>query len=130
MFHTFISQEERRSFGGSDFLEIQMCRLPRDTGISEILSVDSISHWQNSSLYVYGDDMEEFYREYGEIFRYGYYSNGEQGMPDCCGINYYTQEQMRQITEDIAEGKPKEWQVLLEWMENAGECNGMYLLGV
>ena len=27
LFHTFNTQEERRKFGGSDFIEMQYCRL-------------------------------------------------------------------------------------------------------
>ena len=28
LFHTFKSQEERRKFGGSAFIEIQFCNMP------------------------------------------------------------------------------------------------------
>ena len=28
LFHTFSSQEERRKYGGSAFIEIQYCKLP------------------------------------------------------------------------------------------------------
>lgn len=39
LFHTFGSQEERRKFGGSCFIEIQYCRLPENTQLEKIISV-------------------------------------------------------------------------------------------
>lgn len=30
LFHTFRAQEERRRFGGTDFMEMQYCKLPLD----------------------------------------------------------------------------------------------------
>ena len=129
LFHTFASQDERREFGGSDFLELQRCELKRGTMLKEIASVD-IDHWKNDSLYICGDDMEEFYAIYGEIFRDGYYANGERGVVDCCGINYYTLEQTMLIVEKLKQEKPKDFQVLLDWLSDAEEYNGIYLLGL
>ncbi len=129
LFHTFASQDERREFGGSDFLELQLCELKRGTMLKEIASVD-IDHWKNDSLYICGDDMEEFYAIYGEIFRDGYYANGESGVVDCCGINYYTLEQTMLIVEKLKREKPKDFQVLLDWLSDAEEYNGIYLLGL
>lgn len=130
LFHTFVSQNERRKFGGSDFMELQLCKLNRGTEFGKIVSNEAIKHWKNDSLYIYGDNMEEFYAVYGEIFRDGYYGNGERGMVDCCGINYYTWEQTIAITEKLKKEKPKDFQVLLDWLADAEAYNGMYLLGV
>ena len=60
LFHKFVSQEERRAFGGSDFIELQYCRLPHGSKLRSIISVDAISHWKLDSLYVSGDDMDVF----------------------------------------------------------------------
>ena len=77
MFHIFNSQEERREYGGSAFIEIQFCRLPNDTSLSEIVAVNSIKNWMNNSLYV--DDENEFYSEYSHIFDCGTYNNMKNG---------------------------------------------------
>ena len=61
LFHTFNSQEERRAFGGSMFIELQFCKLPVGTKNKKIISVDSIVNWQNDSLYVSNENM--FYKE-------------------------------------------------------------------
>jgi len=41
MFHIFDSQEKRRKYGGSAFMEIQFCRLPEGTPM-EIFSQQSL----------------------------------------------------------------------------------------
>ena len=130
LFHSFNNQEERRAFGGSDFLELQFCRFKRGTSIKNIVSEDGIVNWYNDSLYVSGDDWEAFYKNYKEIFNNGTYSNLKRGKVDCCGINYYSPEQVEEIIKNIEEKKPKEYQVVLEWLNKAVDFNGVYILGV
>lgn len=130
LFHTFASQDERRKFGGSDFMELQLCKVNRGTELEKIVSNEVIAHWKNDSLYVYGDDLEEFHAIYSRIFRDGYYANGERGMIDVCGINYYTLEQTMGIVEVLKREKPKDFQVLLAWLADGEKYNGLYLLGV
>lgn len=43
-----------------------VCRLKRGTEFKEIVSNKAIEHWKNDSLYICGDDMEEFYAIYEE----------------------------------------------------------------
>ena len=130
LFHTFASQDERRKLGGSDYIEFQLCKLKRGTKLEKIVSNEAVKHWKNDSLYICGDDMEEFYAIYGEIFRDGYYGNGERGIVDYCGINYYTLEQTMFIVERLKREKPKDFQILLDWLTDVGKHNGIYLLGV
>ena len=59
LFHSFNTQDERRAFGGSDFLELQFCEHKSGTSIKRI--VNKIENWRNDSLYVSGDDMDTFY---------------------------------------------------------------------
>ena len=61
LFHSFNSQEERRKCGGSDYIELQYCRFPVGTETKKIISVNRIRHWENDSLYVYGEDSPLFY---------------------------------------------------------------------
>ena len=69
LFHTFSSQKERRNFGGSCFVEFQYCTLSGDKTLNTI--VNEVNHWNNSSLYLHGDDMNEFLNSYKEIFTNG-----------------------------------------------------------
>lgn len=130
LFYTFSSQEERREFGGSYFIEMQYCRLPQGTEIERIVSVDAIEHWKNDSLYIYGDDDNEFVLHYGKIFTGGTYGNLKCGIVDMYGINYYSREQAHLILETVKEIKPLDYQVLINWLEKAKENVGFYILGL
>ena len=46
LFHIFHSQKERRDFGGSDFIEMQYCKLEQDSEIEKIVSADAINYWK------------------------------------------------------------------------------------
>jgi len=130
LFHTFGSQEERRKFGGSCFTEIQYCRLPENTQLEKIISVKAITDWKNDSLYIYGDDMADFYAQYGPIITGGTYNNLEQGPVDLYGINFFTQKQAAQIIERIEAERPPEYQVLRDWLNAGKQFIGFYVLGV
>lgn len=130
LFHTFSSQEERRNFGGSDFIEIQYCKLPQESKLEKIVSVDAVSHWKNDSLYVSGDDMEEFYQHYGTVITGGVYNSGESGPMDLVGINFYSRRQAACIIERLQQETPPEYQVLRRWLEKGEAYIGFYILGV
>ena len=102
MFYTFSSQEERRKFGGSYFIELQYCKFNPGTEIKKIISVDAIESWKNDSLYIHGDDDNKFISHYGKIFTGGIYNNGKSGMLDIDGINYYSREQTKLINTAIS----------------------------
>jgi hypothetical protein len=128
MFYTFTSQEERRRVGGSCFIEFQFCKLPIDTKINKIVSVDSINNWLNDSLYI--SDENYFYEEYNNIFDYGIYSNLERGIVDIYGINYYPPELIEVIINKILKETPSDYKKLVEWLEKAKAYNGFYILGI
>ena len=130
LFHSFHSQAERRKFGGSDFIEIQYCRLPKGTSIREIVSVDAIKDWKDDSLYIFGDDMDLFYQNYGDIITDGVYCNGDRGPMDLCGINFYSKDQATDMLKRLAEEKPPEYQILCRWLQAGEQYLGFYLLGV
>ena len=116
LFHVFRSQSERKDLGGSDFIEIQYCRLPTGATIHEIDSIDSIVHWKNDSLYILGDHMDVFDQNYGAIITGGIYHNEETGPMDLFGINFYSQKQAASIAERIKAERPLEYSVLLDWL--------------
>ena len=130
LFHTFSSQDERRQFGGSDFIELQYCRIRQGAEIGEILSVQAIEHWKNDSLYIFGDDMDAFFAQYCKIFSKGIYNNRECGGVDLLGINYYSPEQTALMTEAIKRETPADSQRLLDWLDGGKQYNGFYVLGV
>lgn len=130
LFHRFGSQEERRAFGGSCFIELGYCKLPQSAGIKRIVSVEAVPRWEDDSLYVHGDDMDGFFAQYGRILDGAIYNSMESGPPDLFGINYYPRERLRAITEDIEREKPRDFQIILDWLKKADRYTGFYVLGV
>lgn len=130
MFHSFHSQAERRAFGGGDFMEIQYCRLKPSTTIEELVSLYMVEHWEDDSLYIYGDDWNDFWDAYGAIITGGTYANLESGELDAFGINYFSPEQTASIIKRIREETLPDDQTLLKWLENGTQYNGFYILGV
>ena len=129
MFYSFASQEERKRVGGTCFIEIQYCKMPADTSMKQIVSV-SISHWHDDSLYISGDDENEFYDEYSGIFDCGIYNNLKVGAVDCCGINYYKPELIPLLIERICNKEPADYKKLVDWLGKAKQYNGFYILGL
>ena len=130
LFYKFVSQEERRAFGGSDFIELQYCRLPHGSNLRSIISVDAISHWKLDSLYVSGDDMDVFFSNYHMIFDHGIYNNGKSGVIDVIGLNYYSPESTALIVERVKEKHPLDYEPLLQWLDDVKNFNRFYVLGV
>lgn len=128
LFHRFNNQEERRAFGGSDFLELQFCQHKSGTSIKRI--VNKFENWRNDSLYISGDDMDTFYSCYKDVFKNGTYNNLKSGDIDFFGINYYSPEKVDEMIKTIEEKKPKDYIIVLEWLNKAKEFNGIYILGV
>jgi len=127
LFHSFLTQEDRRALGGSAFLEFQHCRLNAGKPIRQIVS--AIDHWQTDSLYVHVNDMECFYEAYAGILGSATYQNGKNGPLDIYGIHYYPPEKTNIIVKALQEKQPPEYKILLEWLSRDGE-GGFYLLGL
>ena len=130
MFHKIANNDDRREYGGSAFIEMQYCKLKIGTSIKRLVAVDSINKWQNDSLYIYIDDIDTFYCEYKEVFTNGLYNNNQFGIMDIHGINYYAQQEVLKIIDRITSKKPKEYEKLLEWLDNGLHYNGIYILGI
>ena len=130
LFHSFSSQTERREYGGSDFIELQCCKLKRGTSIKKIISVDHIEHWKTDSLFLSGDDMDNFISLYSDIFNQGFYNNGKSGSLDLFGINYYHPELEEAIVKRLRERNSEDDRILTDWLMTADEHNGLYILGV
>ena len=130
LFHSFNNQDERRAFGGSDFLELQFCKMKKGTNIKSIVLTRNIVDWCNDSLYVSGDDTDVFYKHYKNVFKNGVYNNLKSGDIDFFGINYYSPELVEEMIKTIEANKPEDYAVILAWLNKAKEFNGVYILGV
>ncbi len=128
MFLKFKSTKERRAYGGSCFIEIQYCRLPLGTPAQKI--VNTITHWDLTSLYIYDNHMSDFYDEYKNILNNGLYYNMTEGLVDSWGINYYNEEKTKMIIEKLKTYKPTGFEMFLEWLNENPYHNGFYVLGV
>lgn len=120
MFYFFKNQNERRESGGSAFIEIQYCKLKRETDLNKIKDFHSVQNWQDDSLYVHAEDIDDFFLEYGDIF---------QGV-DCYGINYFPPAQLKEIIAKTEIRKPSDYAALLKWLKRASDFNGVYILGI
>ena len=125
---TFPSQEERRKFGGSAFLEIQFCRMPKEPPIKEIVAVENIKSCQNDSLYVH--EIADFISIYGKYFDDGIFNNLKSGSLDVYGINYYYSDFVKRLIERLLNDKPAEYNQFVNWLKQAEKYNGFYILGI
>ena len=130
LFHTFKSQEERRKFGGSAFIEIQFCNMPFQATMKELVAVNSIQDWKDDSLYIYIEDDNLFFQEYSGILDCGTYNNMKTGIVDLYGINYYAPSLTDSIIERLNKEKPKDYEILVEWLRKSKAYNGFYILGI
>ncbi len=122
MFLQFTNQEERKEKYGSCFLELSYCKLKRNTSLRKILKIKNLPNWQNDSLYVFVDDLYEFFKEYNEIFdieESSLYSD-----------KYFSFDKAKEIIGIIKNKKPKDYEIILKWLEYAIENNGFYILGI
>ena len=128
MFLTFDSQEERSAYGGTCFIELQFCKLPAGTSTEQI--VKDTDFWHNDSLYIEDEDHASFYSAYKDIFGYGVHYDLSEGYFDTWGITYYGTECIDAISERALAQKPEDYEILLEWLDQARSHNGFYILGV
>ena len=134
MFLKFDSQDDRRKYGGSCFVELQFCKLPRESSLKEILG--GIEYWRDDSLYVHGDSP--IYQEYKDIFGFGILDNGvedgeenvEEGLFNYYGVTYYKPELIDEIIERARDARPDGYATLIAWLEEAKQYNGFYISGL
>ena len=126
MFLKFHSQDERRAYGGSCFIELQFCKLSADTALNDILQ--QYTHWQNDSLYVHDD--APLYTEYGAVFGNGVHPDLTESYFDGWGVTYYRPDQIEGIIQRAAEAALDGCETLIEWLNTAKQYHGFYILGV
>ncbi|MBR2908864.1 MAG: hypothetical protein IKC11_00740 [Clostridia bacterium] len=115
--------------GNRTAIEIQYCKLPTNTSIKKKVSVSKIKSQLEDSLYVIWENASSFLDIYSDIFTNGIYNNLSTGNIDPFGINYYSNEEVKNIIKRLNELKPKCYLVLLKWLES-NTFNGIYILGI
>lgn len=110
-------------------IEIQYCKLPTSTSIKKKVNVSKIKSQLDDSLYVIWENASSFLNIYSDIFANGVYNNLSTGKIDPFGINYYSNEEVKNIIKRLNELKPKCYLVLLKWLES-NTFNGIYILGI
>ena len=126
MFLKFKSQDERKQYGGSCFIEISFCKLPKGAKEDTILS--DIHYWREDSLYVSGG--ASFNEVYKDIFGIGLVDEGKEDLFDFYGVTYYKPEKIDDIIKRAIEVKPEGYEILTDWLKKAKSYNGFYILGM
>ena len=110
-------------------LELAYCKLPNKADIKKITSISHIPFNAEDSLCVVFPFIKDFIEQYDDIFTGGTYQNLKTGPVDVCGLNYYNPELTNQIIDKVRTQKPTEYELLLNWLEEAKQYNGFYILG-
>lgn len=120
----FIPCSEKQ---GTAYFEFQYCK--KEWNIKKILKKGYL-FWEKDSLLVHIDNGKNFFESY---LKYLEFTNAPNGTTEFCsyGVNYYTKEQTFSILERMKADKPKDFEVLVAWLEKAAvEYNGFFFLGI
>ena len=120
MFHKFKNQDERRNFGGTAFVELAYSKNKIKIKILDKLLKRKNVFWNDDSLYIYVDDIDEFCKLYGDIFKINSFY----------GPNYYSKRKTTEIINSLKQKQPKEYLILVEWLELAVTYDGFWLYGI
>lgn len=116
MFHKFKNKDERKKIGGTAFIEFAYCKKKSKFNFfkkKEVL-------WNDDSLYIYVDDIEEFCKLYDEIIN----------VKNIYGSNYYSKEQTIEIINLLKLKQPNDYLVLVEWLEDVKLYDGFWIYGI
>ena len=112
---------------GSYYFEFQYCK---KQGSVKYLTNNGYGYWIEDSILVHVHYMEEFFENYGLYLMETNAPNGTNKFYEY-GVNYYTKEQTKVILDKIKETKPKDYEIIVDWLEKAiNEYNGFYFMGI
>ncbi len=126
----FKEFNEMKKYNSTAFVEIQYCKLSDSKSMKKKVAVRNMEYRLLDSLYIYISDMEKFFDEYGEIFINVTYNNLKTGYIDPYGINYYQKNQINDFINHMLESKPTDYKIMIEWLKEALQFNGFYILGL
>lgn len=121
----FIPYSEKK---GSAYFEFKYCK--REWPLKKMLKPSGYECGEKDSILVHINNDEQFFESY---LKYLESTNAPNGTTEFCfyGVNYYTKEHTLVIIEQITKDKPREYEVLAEWLKKAAALyNGFYLLGI
>lgn len=121
----FIPCSEKK---GSAYYEFQYCK--KTWPLPKLTSPGGYGYWEKDSILVHIDNDEEFFENYRQYLEP---TNAPDGTAGFCyyGVNYYTKEQAKALLKRISEDKPKEYEVVVAWLEKAvTDYNGFFFLGI
>lgn len=120
MFLKFNDQGERRIYGGSAFVEFSYCKKKCKIKFIDKIFNSKVKHWQDDSLYIFYDDINEFLKIYDKILK----------IENLYGENYYSKEKVKEIIKICKKKKPIDYKMFIEWLNVALEYDGFYILGI
>lgn len=121
----FITSEKRI---GTCYFEFCFCKNENPINLNK--RFNKIDNWQNDSLLISDEDINEFYRLYGKIFECALFPNGKKGF-FAYGINYYDKNTSEKVLYELKQNIDKKYLNLVDWLEIAVEkYNGFYILGI
>ena len=59
-----------------------------------------------------------------------FHKNEHSGTVDLYGINYYSADVLETVIHRLRTKKPREYEILLDWLLAAEGYNGVYILGL
>jgi len=132
MFLKFKTKEDRKSLytDSTAFIELQYCKMPKNSKIRKMLSLKHAKYCEIDSLYIHFDDFDLFLDNYAEILNNTTYNNLGKGPFDMYGYNYYEPSQVIKIIDRIKKIKPVNFNEMLKWLEESQNYNGFYIIGI
>lgn len=126
----FKKIEEISTYNSTAFLELQFCKISDKSSVKKRFGVNNIKHWASDSLYVYHLNVDKFIAEYGEIFVKGEFANNKTGFIDPYGVTYFSNEQIKDYIHRILISRPIDYEIMIEWLNEALKFDGIYILGI
>ena len=123
MIYKFNNQEERKNFGGSAYCKTNANKVKK--------VIKNCSNWNDDSLYISNKDIDVFLETYSDIFGKCICQDlKEYDRFDTFGINYYSKDRIDSIKEKLLKIKPKNYELMLDWLNECDKYNGFYILGI
>lgn len=98
--------------------------------INKLFDFKKKDFWKEDSILLPINNMNIFFDNYGEFLEP---TNSPDGSGRFCyyGINFYTKQQTEDMLIKIKNKKPKDYEMLCPWLEQAyKEHNGFFILGI
>ena len=126
----FKNFKEKNAYNSTAFMEIQFCKLSDSSSIKKKTAERYIKHFASDSLYIHHNDIDKFIEEYGEIFISGKYAKQKTGFIDPYGVTYFPKGQIKDYIHSILISKPTDYEIMIEWLNEALKYDGIYILGL